>query len=562
MLTQLTIKNVVLIDALTIEAETGLLALTGETGAGKSILLDSLGLALGARSDSGLIRKGSDQASVSAEFFLPENHPSLDVLQDQGLDYDRTLILRRVIATDGRSRAFINDQPVSISLLKTIGDHLVEIHGQFETQGLLNPQTHLDILDSYAQVAEQKAVLVKCWQDWQTAQAELGNAEQNLAKAREEEAFLRQSVEDLDGLAPEPGEEDELAAQRAMLMNREQVVEAYTTAYNALSAEGGAENAVHQALKALDRVADKAGPKAGALIAAVEGLAAQIQEAVSDISSLFDDMERSGHSLEDIDDRLHALRDQARKHDCTVDDLPAMRDQLAGRLSMIENQDDYLDELLRKVKKARSAYIEQADIVREKRRSVAGNLDQLVAQELIPLKLDKARFVTDVSPLAENDWGPAGMDKIRFMVATNPGADPGPLNKIASGGELARFMLALKVVLAESGTIPVMVFDEVDSGVGGAVADAVGERLGALAKTHQVLVVTHSPQVAARASYHYIVAKAANDDGDMTTQVIPLRASEERREEIARMLSGADVTVEARAAADKLLEPVLQKTGS
>lgn len=543
MLTALDISQVVLIERLTIDFQPGFCALTGETGAGKSILLDSLGLALGARAETGLVRKGAAQATVSATFSLDKKHPVHGLLSGQGLESDTTLILRRTVAADGRSRAFINDQPVSIALLRQAGDMLVEIHGQFDTQGLLDPETHRALLDSYAGVDAEK--LACLWDDWRAADRTLAVARADMDKARKEENYLRQAVEDLSALDPQAEEEGNLVDLRDRLMRRTQIMDNLGTADNALAE---AESAMNVAYRALERVGDSAAPA----LAALDRAGAELKDGVAEIHSLSADMEDGGHDLETIDDRLHALRAQARKHGCLVDELAATLDTLTRQLALIDGQDRALDGLIRAVETARRAFTAEAASIAKTRRKAAEKLDTLVAKELPPLKLDKARFVTALDDLPEDQWGPGGIDRVRFLVATNPGAEPGALNKIASGGEMARFMLALKVVMAAVGTAQSLVFDEVDSGIGGATAAAVGERLARLAQQRQILVVTHSPQVAARARHHWIVLKDGKKD--VTTKIIPLPELSARKEEIARMISGAAVTDEARAAAHKLLE--------
>lgn len=543
MLASLAIRNVVLIDRLNIDFSAGFCALTGETGAGKSILLDSLGLALGARAESGLVRKGEEQAQVSAEFHLDDKHPVHALLKAQEIESANTLILRRIVNTGGGSRAFINDQPVSIGLLREAGDLLVEIHGQFETQGLLDPKTHRALLDEYA--GTDTEALATAWQGWRAAEAELAQTREKMERARAEEAWLRGVLEDLDALDPKEGEEEKLAALRERLMKRDQILEGLNLAYQSLSE---AESLFGTAGRTLERI----GGEAQEMLDGLDRSAAELQEVISLVQSLSADLEECEYSLAEIDDRLFALRGQARKHNCRVDELTATREDLARQLNLIEAQDDALASLIRNVDKARAAYIDLAEKTRQKRVAAGRELDRLVAAELPPLKLEKARFLTRVEPAAEGEWGPCGMDRMRFLVATNPGSEPGPLNKIASGGEMARFMLALKVVLAELGTAGALVFDEVDSGIGGATASAVGERLARLARSKQILVVTHSPQVAARAAHHWIVLKDGRQD--LTTKVIPLPELSARREEIARMLSGAQISAEARAAADKLLE--------
>lgn len=547
MLNMMTIQNVVLIEKLTIEFENGLCALTGETGAGKSILLDSLGLALGGRSETRLVRKGADKANVVASFDVASNHPSQEILNESDIECeDGEIILRRSVSADGRSKAYINDQPVSVSLLKQVGETLVEIHGQHDTRGLLDPSNHRAMLDEYAGA---DGALPKLWQDWSTQRDELQQLRKQAANVREEEEYLRQSLEDLDALGAEPGEEEKLSTLRESLIHRERVLEALNAAYHALNAE---EDPVRTAWGALDRVADKLGTEGGDAIQALDRASSEMQEAMALIQSISSDLEHSEHNLETIDDRLHELRNQARKHGCAPDELAEKRDDLAAQLNMIEHADDVLDEKARAVEKARAAYIKQAEVLSAQRVKAASALDGLVQKELPPLKMERAKFVTTLDKLPEEDWNAHGMDRVRFLVATNPGAEPGPLGKIASGGEMSRFMLVLKVVMAGEQSGQSLIFDEVDAGIGGATADAVGERLARLAGNNQIMVVTHSPQVAARASHHWIVKKGGEQD--VTTNVIPLPANEDRREEIARMLAGASVTEEARAAAEKLLE--------
>lgn len=546
MLVTLTIQNVVLIEKLTVEFHEGLCALTGETGAGKSILLDSLGLALGARSDTGLVRKGADSAQVSAVFHIAQDHKANALLSEANMEAEDTLILRRSVGADGRSRAFINDQPVSAGLMRTIGESLVEIHGQFDTQGLLDASTHRAILDDYAGA---EGGVEPLYQVWREAERAFDVLKAQTEKSRSEEEYLRGAVEDLDALDPQEGEEEQLAALREKLMNKERVMEALNIAYGVLNGES---DPVRTAWGAIDRVADKLGEAADGIVGALERATNEIQEAMGAMEEVSNELAEGEHNLESIDERLYALRAQARKHDCAVEELPAKREELASALNAIEHADDLLAEAARKVERAKAQFVQAAQALSAARKEAASRLDGLVATELEPLKLGRAKFFTSVEPLEESEWNAHGMDHVRFLVATNPGAAPGPLGKIASGGEMSRFMLALKVVMAEVGSAGSLIFDEVDAGIGGGTADAVGERLARLAASRQVLVVTHSPQVAARAHHHWIVRK----DGDdvVTTNIIPLASRIERAEEIARMLSGAEITSEARAAADKLLQ--------
>lgn len=547
MLVSLSILNVVLIENLTIEFREGLCALTGETGAGKSILLDSLGLALGGRADSGLIRKGQDQAIVSAEFIIHSKHPVYTLLEEQGIPCDtENIILRRLLNADGRSRAFINDQPVSAGLMRSAGELLVEIHGQFETQGLLNPSTHLPMLDDYAGI---KHGLNRLWDIWKDSLFELEAARMEAQKNRSDEEYLRQAIEDLDSLDPKESEEETLTDLRSRLMRREQTIENLNAANDAI---GKAEELLNQASRSLER----AGEDAEKIMASVDSICIEAREALAEMDGVFADLESCEYDLPSIDERLFTLKAQARKHDCDVDDLSGVRDSLAKRLDLIEHSDEIINELAQKTEKARAEYISQAQKIRDARISAAKDLDSLVAQELPPLKFNQAKFVTRVTALEEKDWGPEGTDRVRFLVATNPGSEPDLLHKVASGGEMSRLMLALKVVMAEVGTAQSLIFDEVDSGIGGGTADAVGERLARLAASRQILVVTHSPQVAARASHHWIVMKEtnANAENSVHTNVVHLVKEPSRREEIARMLAGSVITDEARAAAERLLE--------
>lgn len=550
MLSSLSIRNVVLIEQLTIDFMAGFCALTGETGAGKSILLDSLGLALGGRADSGLIRRGADQASVTAEFDVDKKHPVRALLSEQGFEASDNLVVRRVLTPDGKSRAFINDQPVSIGLLKQAGALLVEIHGQFDTHGLFDVTTHRGLLDDYAKI--DSSGVESGWYAWQDAAARLKKAQEDAERARADEEYLRHVVAELDELRPEEGEEQRLSELRDKMKQQEFLLSAYSEAWEAISGEEGAELSIARAAKVLERLGNRAPSEIDGVIQAMDRAAKELQDAVGQLESLQRDLQNEDVSAEEIEDRLYALRAAARKHGCRADELPAMREALAAKVGLIDRSGEILRKLDAEVKQARASFVTSSEMVNAARRKAAIKIDGLVAKELAPLKLDKARFVTSVEPLSENQWGPGGTERVQFLVATNPGADPGPLGKIASGGEMARFMLALKVVMATVGAATTYIFDEVDTGIGGATAAAVGERLARMAKTRQVLVVTHSPQVAARAGHHWIVMKQGAKD--IRTTVIPLSAVNDRRDEIARMLSGATVTEEARKAAERLLE--------
>lgn len=552
MLRSLSIRDVVLIDQLTLTFDNALCVLTGETGAGKSILLDSLGLALGMRAEARLVRHGASQASVTAEFDLPDGPQVAALLEEQSIaTEDGSLLLRRTLAPDGRSRAFINDQPVSVGLLRQLGDLLVEIHGQFESQKLTNPAAHRGLLDAFSGATDALGAVSSTWQAWRAAAAARKTAAESLEQARREEDFLRHTVDELGALAPEPGEAETLAQERARLMHGEKLAEALQEAAAALNEGRGVETGLLGALRALERVRENAAGALDGTIDALERALSEAAEGQAQLDRASAELDLDPAHLERAEERLFALRAQARKHDVDVDDLAGLLERFQSQLAALEDGGADLARLEAEEATARQAYIRAAERLSAARTQAAAALDHAVAAELEPLKLGKAAFVTCVEPLSEEKWGGDGMDDVAFRVATNPGAPPGPLNKIASGGELSRFMLALKAVLASADQVPTLVFDEVDAGIGGATAAAVGERLAALGGQAQVLVVTHSPQVAARGGQHMRVSKAGIESTTRTT-VEPLDAKA-REEEIARMLAGTEVTTEARAAAQSLL---------
>jgi len=553
MLASLAIRDIVLIERLDLGFDPGLSVFTGETGAGKSILLDSLGLALGARAESGLVRHGAAQGSVIAEFDLPADHPVRTLLTEQDVDSGEggPVLLRRVLTADGRSRAYVNDQPVSITLLRRIGAQLVEIHGQFESHGLLDSSTHLGVLDAFAGLDKTRGAVTAAWDAWRAARTARAQAETALAEARAEEETLRATVEDLSLLDPKPGEEAELARSRAVLMQGEKLIEAMNAAQAALNRNGDVEGCLRNACRALERVAERAEGRLDPVIAALDRAAIEAAEAVGQLERVSAGIDLDPRRLEKVEERLFALRAAARRHGIAVDDLADLRQRLTKRLEQLDDGGGDLARLARAEEAARDAYLEAARALSKARTKAARSLDKAVAAELPPLKLDKATFHTLVAPQDEAQWGPDGLDTVGFEVATNPGSPPGPLGRIASGGELARFMLALKVVLARISPTATIVFDEVDAGIGGAVAAAVGERLGRLAAELQVLVVTHSPQVAARGTHHFRVAKRSS--GSTTVTGVETLSLEARREEIARMLAGETITDQARAAALSLM---------
>ncbi len=553
MLQRLTIRDVVLIDRLELVFHPGLSVLTGETGAGKSILLDALGLALGARADSALVRPGADQAVVVAEFVITDDHPALRIVAEQGLGGDEEiLLLRRVLGADGRSRAYLNDQPVSVALQRRIGETLVGIHGQFENQRLLDPAAHRGLLDVHGNLAPLLARTGATFDAWRRAMAASAEAEAAVEEARRDEAFLRHAVDELSALDPRPGEEAALAERRTVMMHGEKLIEAMNEAAADLNEGEGAETMLRAARRHLERVAPLAEGRLDGAIAALDRAAVEVAEGVQQLENASAEVDLDPRHLEQVEEHLFALRAVARKHDVATDGLAELGARLAERLASIEDGGAEMERLRVARTAARTAYVEAATALHKARSKSAVGLDAAVSRELEPLRLGAAVFTTRVEPMAENEWGASGSDRVAFRVSTNPGAPEGPLARIASGGELARFMLALKVVLARADPVPTIIFDEVDQGVGGAVAAAVGERLARLAEDFQVLVVTHSPQVAALGIHHWRVAKATAAAGASTS--VDALSEVGRREEIARMLSGKRVTDEARSAADRLLQ--------
>lgn len=552
MLTRLVIHDVVLIEKLALQLEPGLNVFTGETGAGKSILLDALGLALGGRSDAALIRSGASQASVTAEFELDKDHSSFTLAQEQGLDLENPLILRRVINKDGKSRAFINDQPISIGLLKQFGEQLLEIHGQFETHGLLNPINHRGLLDAFGGFAALKQKTVAAYTIWKDTEEKLREATVMRDRAQAEEEFLRAAVAELEECNPENGEAEKLAERRTSLQHREKIVEALQSAEESLSGNrNSAEAALAQAGKAVARIVDKA-PGLNELLASIDRATNETNEATRQLDRFIREIDAEPDALQHIEERLFALRALARKHNVQVDGLAELQRDMTAKLAMLTDQGDQLTALAKAAAEAKHTYKKLADDLSSKRKQAAAKLEKAIASELPPLKLERAQFKVDIGALPENQWSAEGIDQIGFLVATNPGSTPGAMQKIASGGELARFMLALKVVLATADPIPVLVFDEVDSGIGGATASAVGERLAELAEHVQILVVTHSPQVAARGNNHLRVLKQTK--GKLSITDVETLSGNERVEEVARMLSGAKVTDAARQAALSLID--------
>jgi len=556
MLTSLSIRDIVLIDKLDLSLAAGLTVLTGETGAGKSILLDSLGLATGTRADRALVRLGQEKGTVTAAFSVTPDHPACSLLDEQGMDTgDGYIILRRQITSDGRSRAWVNDQPVSQGTLSDLGALLVEVHGQHDDRGLLDASAHRALLDSFGSYKAELKAVANAHDAKRTTEKALAKAERDLAEARRDEEFLAHAVEELQSLNPQPGEETELADKRSLMMQGEKLAADLGGYQEALAADGGVDAVVRGVLRRMERTDAEVAKLLAPVMEALDRAAIELGEAQSALDTLARDLEFDPLELERTEERLFEIRRLARKHNCQPDTLASVRDELAARHAALEAGDDTVAKLRAEAKAADAAYRTAAKALSAKRQAAATALDSLVMAELPPLKLEKAIFHTAVEELPEGEWSALGADRVSFEVKTNPGTPFGPLVKIASGGELARFILALKVVLAKDSSVPVMVFDEVDRGIGGATASAVGERLKRLSEGAQVLVVTHSPQVAARGDSQFQIAKG-DEAGETRTRVGKLDENE-RREEIARMLAGEVITNEARAAADKLLTATL-----
>jgi DNA repair protein RecN (Recombination protein N) len=554
MLTSLAIRNVVLIEALDLSFGQGLGVLTGETGAGKSILLDALGLALGVRADSALVRAGEDQASVTATFeFDKLPMPIRAMLGEAEVDVEpgEPLIVKRRLKADGGSKAFINDQPVSAALLRELGGYLVELHGQHDDRGLVNPRGHRALLDRYAR-ADVDGVAA-AWTEWRKTRDELEAARAAIARASADRDLLLAYLAELTALAPQEGEEAELAEARAAMQKGERLSGDLEELRKLWAGSDSALTTLRSAARRLDRIAGEH-PLLGEALAALDRAVIEAGEAEDKLERAAEALTHDPAQLDRIETRLFELRAMARKHQCQVDDLPHQMRTMRAQLDAIEGGEANIAALEAAAEAAVAAYRERASALSAARTEAALRLDQAVAGELAPLKLDAARFRTGVTRLPDEQWGASGIDRVEFLISTNPGADFAPLAKIASGGELSRFILALKVALAEEGGAATVIFDEIDRGVGGAVASAIGERLARLASGGQLLAVTHSPQVAARGHRHYVIAKSS--EGTVTRTSVHLLDAGGRQEEIARMLSGAEVTPEARAQADRLLEGV------
>ncbi|MGB8397962.1 DNA repair protein RecN [Bradyrhizobium sp.] len=557
MLARLSIRDIVLIERLDIEFSRGLAVLTGETGAGKSILLDAFALALGGRGDSGLVRNGAEQGQVTAVFDVPKGHPAAAILVDNGLEDAGSegtceMILRRVQLADGRTRAFINDQAISVQTLKAVGSALVEIHGQHDERALVDAATHRRLLDAFAGLEPDVAALEKLWEARRAAHTALDAHRAGMARAAREADYLRHAADELNTLNPKEGEETALAERRTTMMQGEKIASDLREAQEAVGGAHSPVPALSAAVRRLERRAANAPDLVGPAVKAIDAAINALEEADQHLNAALIAADFDPAELERIEERLFALRAASRKYQTPVDDLAALAAKYAGDVALIDAGADQLNKLEAAAAEADARYGAAAARLSAARGKSAERLNKAVNAELAPLKLDRATFMTQVDT-DEKTPGPQGIDRIEFWVQTNPGTRPGPLMKVASGGELSRFLLALKVVLSDRGSAPTLVFDEIDTGVGGAVADAIGARLARLAGRVQVMAVTHAPQVAARADQHLLISKDALDKGKRVATRVNALAADHRREEIARMLAGAEITAEARAAADRLL---------
>ena len=551
MLKSLSIRNVVLIDKLDLDFQNGFSVLSGETGAGKSILLDSVGLLLGKRAEVGMIRSGCDKLSVCGSFEIADKKGELAALcAEYDLDFDHEIIIKRTLNQDGKGKIFFNDQPITQKLLKEIGGYLVEIHGQFDNQGLLNPATHLSVLDNYGAYPEKIAAMKAAFAVYKKAKDDRVNAEAKIAQAKDDEENLRHWVDEFQKMQPRENEPEELEEKRRQMMNAEKILENLDTAYKAM-VQGGVQSSLRQAQAAISRVNALLNGKFDNIYALLDTALVNADEASEEIETASNEVSLNQNELDAVEERLFALKALARKHNTTVEELPQVWAQMEDSLQNLTRGEENIEILCKLEEAAYKDYVKKATEVSQARLAAALRLDGKIQAELPDLKMEKARFMTQISTKPENLWNENGRDEVCFMVSTNPNTPYGSISKIASGGELARFMLALKVNLAQSSQVETMIFDEVDTGIGGATAQAVGEKLAKLGEQVQVLVVTHSPQVAAQSKYHYKVEKTTVDN--VTTTSLRELSAAEKTEEVARMLSGEHITDEARAAAKVLI---------
>jgi DNA repair protein RecN (Recombination protein N) len=554
MLARLSIRDIVLIDRLDIDFGAGLAALTGETGAGKSILLDAFALALGARGEAALVREGAEQGQVIAAFELAKSHPARRLLADNDLiagpAAEDELIVRRVQFADGRTRAFINDQPVSVQVLRALGSALVEIHGQHDDRAFVEAATHRALLDAFGGLEDAAAEVRSLWEQRRAREAAVAAHRADVERARREAEWLRHAVDELGQLAPQGGEESALAERRASMMQAEKSAEDLRATLDAVSGPQSPVPPLATAVRRLERRAAKAPALVEPVVKAIDAALTALDDARTHLEHALRVADYDPNELERIEERLFALRAAERKYNVSVDELAALARRYEGDLALIDAGAERLAALEKETQDVVARYRQAAQALSAARKRTAQKLDKAVNAELKPLKLERAQFTTQIEGEGE---GPEGLERVEFWVRTNPGTRPGPLMKVASGGELARFLLALKVVLADRGSAPTLIFDEIDTGVGGATADAIGARLAQLSSGVQVIAVTHAPQVAARADRHYLISKDALAKGKrVATRVTELEV-ERRREEIARMLAGAEITAEARAAAERLI---------
>src|ERR1700751_2674764 len=553
MLARLSIRDIVLIERLDIEFAKGLAVLTGETGAGKSILLDAFALALGGRGDAGLVRHGAEQGQVTAVFDVPRDHPATAILSENGLDDTGEMILRRVQFADGRTRAFVNDQAISVQTLKAVGSALVEIHGQHDERALVDAATHRRLLDAFAGLEKDVAALERLWEARRTANSALDQHRASMERAARAADYLRHASDELKTPPPKAGEETQLAERRTVMMQGEKIAADLHEAQDAVSGDHSPIAALSAAVRRLERRAANSPALVEPADKAIDAAINALEEADQHLTSALAATDFDPAELERIEERLFALRAASRKYSTPVDGLAALAAKYAADVALIDAGADQLKKLEAAAAEADKRYNAAATKLSAARAKSAEKLNKAVNAELAPLKLERARFMTQIDSDPASP-GPQGFDRVEFWVQTNPGTRAGPLMKVASGGELSRFLLALKVVLSDRGSAPTLVFDEIDTGVGGAVADAIGSRLARLASKVQVMAVTHAPQVAARAGQHLLISKDALDKGKGAAPRVNALAADHRREEIARMLAGAEITAEARAAAERLLK--------
>ncbi|MEX0405133.1 DNA repair protein RecN [Aquibium sp. LZ166] len=551
MLVQLSIRDIVLIERLDIEFAPGLSVLTGETGAGKSILLDALSLALGGRGDASLVRHGATQGQVTAAFDVPLHHPARKLIADNAIEDEGDILLRRVQNADGRSRVFVNDRPASVALMRDVGRALVEIHGQHDERALVDPGAHRDILDQFGRHDTEVSETVRCWDAWRQAEGDLARHRARVEAAAREADYLRASVAELDKLDPMDGEETELAGLRSSMMKAEKIAAEIGEAQELFAGNASPVPLLASLVRRLERKSAEAPGLLEEVVRSLDEALIALDAAQTGIDAAMRATEFDPKRLEQAEERLFALRAAARKHNVTVDALPDLRARMVADLTELDAGEERLALLEKAAAEARTRYDAVAAALSALRREAAASLADAVMAELPALKLERAEFIVEIATEAD-DRREEGIDQVEFWVRTNPGSRPGPMAKIASGGELSRFLLALKVALADRGSAPTLVFDEIDTGVGGAVADAIGARLARLSERVQVLSVTHAPQVAARAATHFLISKSGGADRVATGVAQLPRAA--RQEEIARMLAGATITEEARAAAGRLLQ--------